>query len=398
VRALVAILVVLSLAGAYAAGRYGRVSGPDLSTLESFRAALDDWDLLARSYRFNGFLQTLNADELVPALEALEAKRDWLAKEEVQNFLFAWARFDPPGALDWALSQNKYRRKTTVPAVMYSWGFHDPSAAQSALETLEESLVEEAAAQMIAGWTHGGDRAGAFSYVAAQPAGTARQKSLGALAAALAREGAESLIQWVDAIPISEAAGYRRAAFQHAAEALARVDPVRASRWIETHLESDYSGPALNAVALRWTEQDPEAALLWLSGLPASGTRAQALQKGVERWLKWDPKGAEAWLISVTPAEGLDQAVRTLVKRYARAEPSRAIGWAQRIQDPMTRELVTTGVGRTWFRRDPDAAKAWLSESQLATSVQQAILQAPTPSDVEDDGRAEPVVADDEAA
>ena len=94
-RALVAILVVLSLAGAYAAGRYGRVSSLDLSTLESFRAALDNWDLLARSYRFNGFLQTLNADELEPALEALEAKQDWLAKEEVQNFLFAWARFDP---------------------------------------------------------------------------------------------------------------------------------------------------------------------------------------------------------------------------------------------------------------------------------------------------------------
>lgn len=400
-RALLAILVLLSLAGAYAAGRYGRATADsDLSGLASFREALEEWDLLIRSYRFNGFLRTLGPDQLEPALEALEAKRDWLAAEEVQNFLFAWTGFDPRAALDWALSQNKYFRRTTVPAAMYGWGFRDPAAALSALATLEEDLVDKSGEQLIAGWAHSGDVAGASAYVASQPAGTSRKQYLGALATALTRDGADALIQWVEAIPATGpgGAGYRRVAFQQAGEALASVDPAGAAEWIETHLDTDCCAPALNAIAVRWVEQDPEAAMSWLSGISAGNLKEHALEMALERWLKWDPKSAEAWLISATPSEGLDAAVRILVRRYATGEPTRAIGWAQRIHDPQTRELVVIGVARGWLLRDRDAATRWLSESELPERVRQAILLPPVTGIPEGSEPGKPGTAGDEAA
>ena len=99
-------LAILALLAGFGLGRLTAPStDPELSTLASFRRALEDPDWLTRSYRFSGFLQGLSPENLPEALEAVVPQLPWLTTtDELRVFMLAWARFDAPGALEQALS------------------------------------------------------------------------------------------------------------------------------------------------------------------------------------------------------------------------------------------------------------------------------------------------------
>ena len=378
-RAIFAILVILTLGAAYAAGRHGReAADSDLSRVASFRASLDQSDPLIRSYRFNGFLQTLGPDDLEEALEALEKHEHWLTEDERRNFLLAWASFDARGALDWALSRSGRVKRKAVAAAIYAWAFYDPAAARQALESLgEDDATPALEEEFVSGWMQGEVPAGVGEYIASQPASTARQRYANALASELMREGPEAVIRWVEAIPDDAVANYKSIAFQKAANVLAVVDPVQASRWIEGHLDRDYAVYGPSAIGRRWVSQEPTAALEWLVGLPAGEVKDDAVRTAFRRWLNQDAEQAEAWVLSVSPVEGADWTVRTLIRRDSRQDPGSALAWARRIYDPTVRRRVLIGVGQAWFRRDPEAARAWLTESELSEEIQTAIQRPP---------------------
>lgn len=378
-RVIPAILVLLTLAAAYAAGRYGRGDAhSDLSAVASFRESLEQTNPLMRSYRFNGFLQTLSPENLEEALEALETRQHGLVEGELQNFLLAWASFDTRGALDWALSRSGRFKRKAAAAAMYAWAFHDPAGARLALDSLDDADATEALkVQFVSGWMRGERPEGVAEYIASQPAGIPRQKYMNALSTELMREGAEAVIRWVEAIPDDAVEDYKSVAFRRAANMLAVVDPIQASRWIEGHLDRDYSVYGPSAIGRRWVEQDPPAALQWLTGLPAGEVKDDAVRTAFQRWLDRDRKAAEAWVLSASPAEGVDGAVRTLVRRDNRTDPGSALVWAQRIHDPSVQRGVLIAAGQGWFRRDPEGARAWLAESGLPEDIQTAIEHPP---------------------
>jgi len=378
-RAIFAILVILTLGAAYAAGRYGReAADSDLSRVASFRESLDQSDPLVRSYRFSGFLQTLGPDDLEEALEAIEKHEHWLTIDERRDFLLAWASFDARAALDWALSRPRPVKRKAVPAAMHAWAFYEPAGARQALESLDKVdatlAVKEA---LVSGWMQGEAPTGVVEYIASQPASNARQKYTSALASELMREGPEAVIRWAEAIPDDAVADYKSVAFQKAANVLAVVDPFQASRWIEGHLDRDYAASGPRVIARRWFTRDPTAALEWLVGLPAGEVRDDSVRTVFRSWLKQDAEQAKAWVLSVSPVEGADRAVRALVHRDSRADPVSALAWAQRIHDPTLRQRALIKQGQAWFRRDPEAARAWLAESELSEDIRTAIQQPP---------------------
>jgi hypothetical protein len=56
------------------------------------------------------------------------------------------------------------------------------------------------------------------------------------------------------------------------------------------------------------------------------------------------------------------------------------------IQDPARREKSLVVVGQNWMRKKPDAARAWLAESDLSESSRSAVLNPPAiDTDTEDE-------------
>ena len=379
------ILLILTLAGAYGLGRMsveagepGQESNPDLSSLASFRASLEHPDALERSYRFHGFLQTLSPDEVGEAAQVLEAWNPWLVEDELLNFMIAWARFDAPGAFGWARTRTGPFQEQASAAALEAWAFHDPVAARRALEsvdpTRERVVLEE---PFVAGWLKGGHRDGVMEYITERPPGNLRQRYTNLLTIELMWDGFDAVVRWAESIPDDAPGAYKRMAFQKAANILATVDPIRASRWIELHLGQGYAEEAPNVMARRWLEIDPPAALNWLASLPRGEANDTALQTALRAWLSEAPKAAEAWVRTISEAGGGDAAIAVMISRHA-DDPPTAIAWAERIRDPADQSRTIVRLARAWHRSDPEASERWLEENEPSLQVRSAILNPPT--------------------
>jgi hypothetical protein len=372
------ILVLLTLVAAYVGGLKSR-GEPDenLLTVSSFERSLGERDALIRSYGFTGFLPALSPDNIDEAIEVLDEKRHWLSRYELRNFMVAWSRFDPRGALDWALSKRGRFKEDAAAAALWAWAFKDPVAAKQAISSLDEIDATQAIQdEFILGWLWG-QAPGAAEYIAELPAGIPRQKAMSALTISLMRKGPESVIQWADAIPDDAPGNYKSIAFQKAGIILAYVDPELASRWITGHLNHQYSTRAVSVIGSQWVEQDAEAALAWLVGLPTGKAVENALRSAFGTWLKRDSDAAMDWLRSASPAASVDPAIQVVVRRDSGIEPATALEWAQRTHDPTARSELIIGIGQDWFRTDPEATLEWLSESGLPDDIQTAIQNPP---------------------
>jgi hypothetical protein len=375
------ILVVLAVVAGFCLGRLTAAPGEqsDLATVASFREALDEPDWLTRTHRISTFLEDLNPDNLDEALEAFEARARYSAEGEFRLFMLAWSRFDAEAAFERALFWPEHSKTRAREAAIYAWGFLDPAGARLALRRVEEDprLKESLSEHLVQGWAQRDDKQPLIEYLASMGRGIARQKFTNILAAKIMEhEGPEGVRTWAEAIPDDAADHYKRTVFEKAANVLAAVDPPRAAEWIEGHLEHDYAAGAPHLIIRRWVGAgEPVAALEWAQGLPKGGARDDPVRAAFDRWMQTDLDGARAWLLNVAPAPGLDQAVRAMVRQTIRGEPKTAIEWAQRIHDPDLRRRVLIGVGNRWWRKDPDAANAWMAESGLDEETREAMVK-----------------------
>jgi hypothetical protein len=365
---------LLALVAGFGLGRLTAPStNPELSTIASFRRALEDPDWLTRSYRFSGFLQGLSPENLPEALEALVPSLPWLTTDELRVFMLAWARFDAPGALDHALSWPRPFHRNGSGAAIYAWAMRDPAAARWALRSTEDPELEEfMEGRMIAGWTHGVYKQDASEYIASLPAGPRRFGYIGLLAWELSKQGPEAVMRWAEAVP-DDLPRYKAAVFLNASSTLAAIDPAGTARWVANHLSRDYTDGVMRVIARSWANSDPTAALGWLIQQPAGERRDGSVSNAFLVWLEASPEDATSWLRGATPERALDSTLRLMVGRTRRDTPEHAIDWAMAIDDPQLREQVVTNVARGWMERDADAAQAWLAESELSPEILDAI-------------------------
>lgn len=379
-RVALALLWILTLVGAFAAGRHAG-SQRD-SSLAAFREALLARDELTRSDRMSAFFQQLDPDTLPAALEAIEAHSVGMSRQEVRLFLLAWSRFDAPGAFAWARDWKTPWRDTLMPEAIYAWGFRDARAALRELDAIDDpTLLARLRPSLFEGWLRSDDRSGASEAIAAIDDPRQRGRLTFLLAGETMRDGPEAVLAWAEAVPEDAPNDFKTGAFNQAALMVARADPRRARDWYLLHRARPYSAGALAGIARKWVEHgDPPELFDWLRSLPAEGERAEetahAIAAGFRVWLRKQPEQAEAWLAAELPDPRLDPALVEIVRASTASSPASAIGWAGRIHDENLRRGHTVRVGRTWRTRDPDALQAWLAGSDLPEDVSQAILAA----------------------
>jgi hypothetical protein len=373
--------VTLALAALIVGFALGRATAPgldaELATATSLRWGLEDRDWLTRTWRISSFLRHLSPENLTPALQIIEPHARWLVTDEIRLLMFAWARFDPPGALAYALERPPPFRLNAAGAAMYAWAFRDAEAALDALRSTDEpELREFMRARLVEGWAHGLNKQGLSDYLASLPEGPARLTYVGKLSWELAREGPDAVALWAEDVPDADV-GYKAEVFAQATSTLASLDPASTASWLKRHLGREYSARAVRVLVRSWAALEPPAALAWFAALPENEIRRNAVFEGFGVWLDHSPQEAERWLLASTPARPLDPAVRVLVSRNRREAPKLALEWAARMQDPELRQEVVTTVGQEWARRDRGAALAWLARSDLPPAQREAILAPP---------------------
>ncbi len=365
-----AILAILALGAGFGLGRLTALrADPELSTIASFRRALEDPDWLTRSYRFSGFLQGLSPENLPDALEALEPHLPWLITDELRVFMLAWVRFDPLGALEHALYWPPPFNRNGSGAAIYAWALRNPAAASWALESVDDpELKDFMEGRLVAGWIHGEHRQSASDYIASLPEGPRRFGYIGLLAWQLSKQGPEAVMRWAEAVP-DDPPRYKAAVFLKASGTLAPADPAGTARWLAGHLDRAYADGVLRVVARSWATSDPTAAMSWLMKLPAGEKRDGTVSNAFHAWHGHSAEDAERWLRTATPERALDPVLRLMVGRSWRESTDVAMEWALAIDDPKLRQQVVANVARAWEGLDSEAGRELEDASGESRSV-----------------------------
>lgn len=372
-RLAIAIAIGLAALG-FALGRWvvARTPAPP-SDARDFARALVEPDWLERSRDMSRFLVGLGPQNLAAAQAALEPQLAWVTTDELRLFMLAWSRFDPPGALAWALALPRPFHRNASGAAIYAWAFRDPAAARGALARVEDgSLRDFLEDRMVAGWAHAGGGRELTEYLAALPEGPRRFALIGMLAWELSKRGPESVIEWAEDAPTAFPR-FKQAVFLKASTTLASNDPADAAARLGPFLSRPYAAGTLRVLARSWANRDPRAALAWLVELQPDAERDAAIAQAFSVWLANAPKAAIAWLDDALPDPSLDPAIGLMVARLRPRSPARALDWSLRLHDPELRSQFVTRIGRTWYHAHTGPAEAWLARVELPEALREAI-------------------------
>jgi hypothetical protein len=345
----------------------------------SLAAALDEADLLIRSFGFAESLLALRSENLEPALAVFDGKRAGTSQHEVRVFMSAWSRFDPAAALAWAGKDKTGWAETLEGAALYAWGFRDPAGAVTAFGALDPARQRKLHWHLVEGWARGDDKSGVTAYVMNLPPNRARGKFIKMVAENVRKDGMDALLSWGEAVSESVPNDGKLYAVQSALQIVAKFDIGKATDWFERHQQSESVKPAIKVIATGWVDfHDPPQLFEWLVGLPPDETRDGGFRQGFVRWLRVDPDAAKAWLRGSTLTAAFDPAIAVYARDLSRASPAEAVDWAERIGDETLRRQTLLPILRQWAQEDHPAMREWLAESDVPEAVRTEILSSIT--------------------
>jgi len=385
VKPVIAGLWILSIALAVGLTRLVASDRVDSESNVSFDLAFGEFDPLERAYRISSSLRNLDADNLPELVDVLENRNMGIVPDEVKLIMLAWARFDAPGAYEWAIDQKPEGWRTTLSlAAMYAWGYYDGAAAIRVADAVEDpDTMARLQQNAMEGWLHGNDKKGYSEYIANFPDLKRRGRLYFLLAGEIVMaEGRDAAMRWVEDIPDDMPNELKLGVFNQVAKMVATKDPVLAAEWFLEHRTKPYSEGALAGIALRWVqEHDRPAAFEWLLALDPDSTHEGevdgAIAQGFRSWMQLDPDTAQAWLLTQLPNPALDPAVKEALRNLLPKDPAASMEWAQRLDDADLRRTQMVLVGSRWRNKDPEAFAEWFGSADLPDEIRQKIEKAP---------------------
>lgn len=125
--------------------------------------------------------------------------------------------------------------------------------------------------------------------------------------------------------------------------------------------------------ARKYAQDDPAGTAEWASRLPEGDGKNHAVGTSFHVWAGQNPKEAAAAIASM-PASQKDAARYGYATRVVHDDPAVGVEWATSINNPDARQRALYDTGKTFFRKEPEAARVWLPKSGLPAATQQKLL------------------------
>jgi len=352
--------------------------------IPSYEEVFAEFDPLRRAYLLSHALVHLGSDNLPELLTVLERGQAGIDSEQVRLIMLAWARFDAPGAYEWALRGPKSWRGTLIDNALFAWAYYDGRAAVSMAEGIEDpEVMVRRRSSVLDGWMRSDDKQGVSEYIAVFPDLKRRGRLFFLISGEVVMsEGVDGAMRWVDGLPDDLPNDMKLGVFHHVAKMVAQEDPVLAVDWFLEHHERPYSDGALNGIVLRWMQHhDRPAGMTWLLAVDSDdlrpGERDKAMAQAFRSWMQIDPEAAQSWLLTRLPNPELDPAITETFKRLLPTDPAKSMEWTLKLDDEKARRREAIKVGTRWRNWDPEGFKDWLEQNDLPDEIGQKISAAP---------------------
>jgi hypothetical protein len=342
----------------------------------AIQASLGEGDNLDRLGRTANLLEGLEPEDLPDVMAVYERMIPSIDSWDLAAFFSAWARFDPAGAIEYALAWPRRnmleQRRIGIRAALAGWAYTDPSAARVAAEKIAKEhapIRGDVWAGLVAGWVRS-DRGleGLDTFLGDLRPRRHRDAAADVAARELVRAGgADAALSWAATILGDESQEqlFKRVIYESSVRAAVASDPGRTGAWTLEHAEADYAmdGPVI--AARRWGRADGAAAMEWLEAYPAGERRDRGVREAFLAWATADWEGAQAWLASTALTDLHDPALEVWAEQLLAWNPVEALGWCERILDVARRVRCLTSGASRWYGKDALAAEAWLQTSSL---------------------------------
>ena len=327
-------------------------------------------------------MDSLERDEVLDALAALESHPEPAGTELRRAVLARWAEFEPRAALTHVIdNMNGTVRVQTIADLLGVWALDDPAAAFAwHRETSEAGTIPN-----LSSWS-GVDRI-MHSWAVLDPAAAfaacveANMPQAWIGFASLAAVDAHRAVAVEHVLSIPDGAT-RLQALKFLASSWSRVDSPGAAAWLD---QQALTGRELEwAVSERFALSDPEANADWLvNRAKTDEARDEAAAAAIRTWARTDPEAAGAWLDSREVAG--EKAIGIMVNGCAARDVDRAIEWAQRAPESKRDDLIAQAIAEAVFRNtikksaiDDYAGSGSLSKEEMKEKINSALKRINT--------------------
>jgi hypothetical protein len=322
-------------------------------------------------------------------------------KDAQSAFLKVIAATDPQTALVLlrnATGLSGYDSRDVSEMVFEKWAQVDPRQAAEAVAQLDDSLRRGASFAVAAKWA-AVDLPSALAWARSQPSILSRfslpesastsDAITGVLQSWMVND-ADGAMQWLAALP----AGLERENLIHCATMMTD-DPARGVELATLLTEGSKQVAALDSAIGSWVGFDPAGALTWATTQAEGPVRQTALEVGAARWLEMDRKSASEWIMGIPASPAKDTMLSDAVQIVVEGMPVGRSVWSASIDrmpgeayrdmaqliggigDPSRRDAAYEKLAKSWLRKNPEAARAWLKQSNISQSLKDRLLHPP---------------------
>ena len=348
---------------------------------EALLKAKDDPNPITRSAVFAEVLAQLDDENLGAVLEAYkDISFGFENAHDYRMLLYAWGQIDPLAAIEYSNKRAKgIGAGFAVAGVLEGWAGREPQAAMEWVNLPENAgMAKLYKFGLVKGWAST-DLEGAADYVESMEPDGNRPDLIRTITDEQLRRGFEPASRWAESI---EEEGLKKSAFTRVSQQRSREHPEEVAEWLKSHAEEEYAADAFSRLGDNWGNRAPTEAADYFEDLPSGKARSDGMREIFESWARDDPEASGAWLSGREPSPDLDPVVAAYAREVSKIDggESGAMEWAVSITDSELQSKTVTTVGQNWYRRDKEAAEAWLPNSGLPEKQQDAIRKPPKQS------------------
>jgi len=290
---------------------------------------------------------------------------------------------DIPDALKAADNLKSLRERLAFrDSALKRWGELAPARAFAHVSQMPEGLSKvEAIRSVASAYARTNSSAAALAALRLKPS-RARTEAVSLISEAWARNNAKDALKWASKLPDGP---LKETALRSIYFVWVHSDPVAASTTVQKLPSGDTKNALLINVAQSWAVTDPQCAMKWAQTLPVEAEKDLAVVIATESWADSDARAAVEFASKLNPSELRQRAVLVAIERWATEDPQQAFEKVAKSADLLLKEQGIARVLNFCVPVCPDAAKQWVEqlpsgsirESAIGTYVEAASMWHP---------------------